>query len=168
MIYKILTKLKWKDQETNSKFEFTRMFASFFIALSGLLLYLDKVLFFYEIEGHSHGFTDYPTFIWVLMQSLAPIIMILAFYFKPYFTSFLIPVYCYTIQIIWIFEPNMKIDHPLLHVYAVGSCLSFLLLMFVIKKISSWRMYQTTLKKEFQQETQEILHILKAKTISEN
>ncbi len=166
MKFKILTERLLKKPEIN---ENKRVFGSILIALSGLLLYLDKVLLFLNIEGtNDYGFANFDTFIWVLMQSVSPLIMIFGFQLKPYFTSFLVPIYCYTIHIIWVFQPQMKIDNVLLHVYALGSCILFILLLFLIQKISLWRKQQDTLKNEFQQETKEILNILKSKTLSES
>ncbi|WP_298474811.1 hypothetical protein [uncultured Maribacter sp.] len=159
---------EFRDLGLKNRLENRRVLASIFVALSGLLLYLDKVFLLLNIEGsNTFGFSNYSNFIWSLMQSIGPIIMILAFKFKPYYTSFLIPVYCYSIQIVWVFQPTMFFD-LYLHLYAIGSCFSFLLLMYLIKKIGLWHNHQTALKEEFQQETQEILHILKAKTVSEN
>ncbi|WP_298485172.1 hypothetical protein [uncultured Maribacter sp.] len=164
---RVLTGERWK--ELGTKEVTNRVIGSLFIALSGLLLYLDKVLLFLEIEGdNTYGFSDYHTFIWVFMQSLVPLIMIIGFHLKPYSSSYLIPIYCYTIQIIWVFRPDMKIDNVLLHVFAIGSCILFIVLTMLIKNIFKWRKCQVQLKEEFQHETQEILHILKAKTISEN
>ena len=160
---------EFKGQELKVKLEFLRIFASILISLSGLLLYLDKVLSFLDIVGSdTHGFSNYSNFIWAFTQSIAPVIMIMAFQLKPYILSFLIPIYCYTIQIIWVFDPSMYFDDILLHIYAVGSCSIFVLLFFFIKNISNWRNRQQELKEEFQQETEEILHILKAKTLSKN
>lgn len=158
----------FRDQVRKDDFEYSRILASIFIALSGLLLYLDKVFLLLNIEGaNTFGFSNYSNFIWSLMQSIGPLIMIFTFRFRPYVTSFVIPIYCYTIQIVWVFQPTMFFD-LYLHLYSIGTSLCFLLLMYVIKNISLWRNNQAVLKEEFHQETQEILHILKSKTLSEN
>ncbi|WP_298505344.1 hypothetical protein [uncultured Maribacter sp.] len=160
---------EFKGLGLKNRLENRRVLASIFVALSGLLLYLDKVFLLLNIEGsNTFGFSNYSNFIWAFTQSIAPVIMIIGFQFKPYLLSFLIPIYCYAVQIVWIFQPQFYFDEIYLQIYAIGSCLSFLLLMYLIKKIALWHNHQTTLKKEFQQEAQEILHILKAKTVSEN
>ncbi len=146
-----------------------RVLGSILIALSGLLLYLDKVLLFLKIEGgNDYGFYDYYTFVWTLMQSVVPVIIILGVAFRPYLSSFLVPIYSYTVQITWIFQPEIRFDNVLLHLYAIGSCSLFLILTLLINKISIWHKKQEILKDEFQQETKEILNILKSKTLSES
>ncbi len=156
-----------KDQEPRT--ETPRIIASILIALSGLLLYLDKVFIFIGFEGHStYGFSNYSNFVWNLTQSIAPLLMIIAFRFRPYYLSFLIPIYCYAIQIAWIYQPDLYMDDIQIHLYAIGTCSFFILLLLLINKISLWRKQQEMLKNEFQQETKEILNILKSKTLSES
>ncbi len=146
----------------------SRFFASLLVALSGLLLYLDKVIVFFDVTGgNSYGFADFETFIWVFTQSAAPVLMIIAYPFKPYISSFVIPVYCYAIQIIWIFQPQFTFDHLYLQLYAIGSCLLFIILLIFIKFIGRWNRKRNDLKLEFQKEKEQIVTILKSKTLSE-
>ncbi len=149
--------------------ETKRFIGSIIIALSGLLLYLDKVLLLINFEGNqAFGFPDYTTFVWTFAQSIAPIIIILGGLFKPYIISYLIPIYCYSVQIAWILNPNIRLDNSYLHAYALGTCVGISILVLLVKKISLWRKQQEMLKDEFQQETKEILNILKSKTLSES
>lgn len=162
-----LTKETSKGQVTRAAIK--RALGSLLIALSGLLLYLDKVFSLLEIgEGlNSFGFSNYPTFIWVFTQSAAPMLMIIGVLLRPYIISFLIPVYCYTIQIVWVFQPNLYIDNVYLHLYAIGSCILFLGLMYLIKSISKWEKERQELKEEFKKEKSEIIQILRSKAQSE-
>ena len=157
----------FKKQKLSSEENF-RIFGSLIIALSGFLLFLDKILSNLGIDkDYNYGFYDYYTFVWTLMQSIVPILIIFGAYFRPYLMSFLIPIYAYAIQIIWIFQPNIQTDNGYLHVYAIGTCSFFILLIYLIEKISHWRSDKIKLKKEFQQEAKEILDILKSKNIPE-
>ncbi len=146
-----------------------RSLGSFLIALSGLLLYLDKVIDLIGVgeEMNTFGFSNFPTFIWVFTQSAAPMLMIFGILLRPYISSFLIPVYCYTIQLVWVFQPNLYIDNVYLHLYAIGSCLLFIGLLVLIKMIAGWERKRNKLKAEFEKEKEQIVNILKSKTLSE-
>lgn len=114
-----------------------KIIGSIFVAATGILLFLDKVLMFAGIEGsNTFGFSNYPNFIWALNQSIAPIVLAFGLLLRPYFLSVLIPVYCYSIQLIWIFQPKYYYDNEFLHFYATGSCIMFVLLFILIKKVA--------------------------------
>tara|TARA_R100001369_G_scaffold47280_2_gene73677 strand:- start:1709 stop:2095 length:387 start_codon:yes stop_codon:yes gene_type:complete len=83
-----------------------------------MILFLDKV-FYFELSN-THGFADSQTYIWVLTQSLSPLLIVVGSIFKPYKSAYLIPVYFYTIQLYWVFDTSLKIDDALLHLYALG------------------------------------------------
>jgi len=100
-----------------------RIIASLIIALSGFILFTDKV-FYFELNN-TYGFKSSQAFIWVLTQTLSPLILVLGAVFKPYKISFLIPVYFYSIQLYWVFRPDIQFDDSLLQVYAIGCCLGF-------------------------------------------
>lgn len=96
---------------------------SFLVALSGVILYLDKVIVFH-VEGN-FGFRTPEAFLWVFFQSISPLILMLGFLFKPYKLFLLIPCYCYTVQLSWIFNPDLQDDDFLLNHYAWGSVIIF-------------------------------------------
>lgn len=108
----------------------TRAIASFLIILSGLQLFTDKIIT-YEFQN-LYGFADSQTFLWVASQTIGPIIFCIAAMFKPYKISYSIPIYFYTIQLYWIFDPSLKMDDLLLHVYAAGAVLLFLVIVRMI------------------------------------
>ncbi|OEK08088.1 hypothetical protein A8C32_14730 [Flavivirga aquatica] len=131
----------FNDQElkgsNSTKKSNIRIIGSIVVGLSGVLLFLDKILSLTGIEGsNTFGFSNYSNFIWVLTQGIAPIILALGILLRPYFLSVLIPVYCYSIQIIWIFQPQYYYDNEYLHFYAIGSCFIFVLLFLFINKVS--------------------------------
>ena len=141
MLTEVFNVLEHKEEIGNHKTNILpKILGSIFVAATGVLLFLDKVLLFAGIEGsNTFGFSNYTNFIWALTQSIAPIIFALGLLLKPYFLSILIPIYCYSIQIIWIFQPeeDYYYDNEFLHLYALGSCAIFVLLFILIKKITN-------------------------------
>jgi len=135
-IFKVLIKTfndQGRKETTQMTAQAVRIFGSILITISGVLLFLDKILKVIGIEGsNTFGFSNYSNFIWVFTQSIAPIFMIIGFLLRPYFLSILIPLYCYTIQIIWVFH-IYHFDDIFLQTYAIGTCILFLILFFFIK-----------------------------------
>ncbi|MFD0862513.1 hypothetical protein ACFQ1M_09870 [Sungkyunkwania multivorans] len=111
--------------------EATSAFASLIIALSGAILFLDKV-FYFEFDNN-FGFKDTQTFIWVFTQSVSPMLLTLGALLRAHKLSYCIPVYFYAIQMIWVFDPTIKLDDALLHVYAIGCVFIFFCLMIFIQ-----------------------------------
>jgi cytochrome c biogenesis protein CcdA len=104
--------------------------ASLFVALSGLILFTDKVI---NLElTNNFGFKDSQTFIWAFTQTISPMILALGAAFRPYRLSYAIPVYFYFIQLYWVF--NTQIDDTLLHIYALGCSLGFILLILLVDR----------------------------------
>ena len=149
---------KSKDQETKVG---VRIIGSIIIALSGLILFSDKVLSF-ELNNN-YGFSDTQTFLWVLSQSLSPFLLILATVFKPYKTSYLIPIYIYSIQIFWVFKPEIKFDDALLQTYAVGALVFYILLIYFIARINELKSKKEKEQLLFNKEVLETLELLKEK-----
>ena len=140
-----------------------RIVGSIIVALSGLMLFSDKVL---TIElTNNFGFKNTSTFLWVLTQSLSPFLLVLASVFKPYRISYTIPVYFYTIQLYWVFDPSLKMDDALLHLYAFGSVLGFLLLSYVIIRINDLKTRKQLMDEEFKKETKEVIKLLKSEIL---
>lgn len=106
------------------------------IMLAGIMPFFEQILEALNIESSmTFGFTNFSNFIWAFSQCLSPILLIIGFLLRPYFISFLLPVYCYSIQMLWIFNTNMYLDDPLLHLYAIGSCAIFIFIAFIILKL---------------------------------
>lgn len=140
----------------------TKTLGSIIITLSAILLYSDKILAVLGIEGsNTFGFHNFSNFIWAFTQSIAPVLMIIGFLLKPYFLSLLIPVYCYAIQVIWVFDSSMNYDNPLLHAYAIGSCILFLILAIFINKYSIYKNQKDIDDKRFVEETNKTIDMLK-------
>jgi len=124
-----------KAGETKPTF-FTHVITTILIILSGILLYLDKGFKYLGIHSnYTAGYEKFTDFIWVFMQSIAPLVVLLVLYFyikRNKWVVFL-PVYCYGLQIIWIFSPQYS-DDFLGYFYALGVCLAFFLSILILKK----------------------------------
>ena len=132
--YTPLTKIL-KDQEPNTGVN--RIFATILVALSGILLILDKVFSLLGIEGsNTFGYSSYANFIWTLTQSIAPllIIIVILLKLKPYLLACAIPVYCYLLQLVWVFS-SLHSDDPLIYIYALGVFFLFCTLFVIIKLV---------------------------------
>ena len=112
-----------------------RAFASLLIILSGIAPISDKVITF-EL-ANNFGFSDTSTFVWTTSQTLAPILMALGAFLKPYRISYLVPIYLFTVQFIWIFGTSYEFDDALLHFYAIGIVICFLILVITINSLFS-------------------------------
>ena len=134
-IWKKLKQTKFDDQVLKATI---RTFASVMVALSGLILFADKI-FPYQLSNN-YGFADTQTFIWVLCQTLAPLLLIIGLVFRPYFISIIIPVYIYFIQLYWVFSPGVRFDDALLQVYAIGTVAGFVTLIVAI----NWYFHHAT------------------------
>jgi len=143
----LLTREKWNDQDDKDKVvnhspwikeklndlvtkAGIRIAASLLVALSGLVLFTDKVTTFGITS--SFGFQDTQTFIWALSQSFSPLILILGSCLRPYRIAYTIPGYIYFIQIYWVFHPDIRFDDVFLQVYAIGFVSAFTTLVIVI------------------------------------
>lgn len=126
-IWEKLTKTKYNDQVLKVAI---RSFASFLVALSGLILFTDKIFSFELAE--TYGFADTQTFLWVFNQSISPLFIILGLIFRPYKIAIVIPVYMYFIQLYWVFNPAVRFDDVLLQTYALGAVAGFIALVVAI------------------------------------
>lgn len=149
------------DQETK---EVIRIIGSFIVALSGLILFSDKVLTI-QLENN-YGFSKTSTFIWILSQSLSPFLLALSILFKPYKTAFVIPIYFYSIQLYWVFNPKIQLDNYLLQTYAIGVSIGFLLLGIMINKINKLKNKRELENELFKKEAKEVIQLLRNQKIS--
>lgn len=109
-----------------------RIIASIIVILAGVLTITDKIYTFHFTNNY--GFYDSQTLVWTFTQMIAPIILILGFTLNPFKISFTVPVYLYSVQIYFIFS-SLTSDKGLVHLYAIGSVLLFIVCMIVFNFI---------------------------------
>ncbi|CAA0230362.1 hypothetical protein [Tenacibaculum maritimum] len=141
-----------------------RIFGSVLVALSGIILFADKVTNFHFTNNY--GFSDTQTFIWVFSQSISPLIITIANFFKPFKTAYLAPVYFYTIQVYWVFNPSVKFDDYFLQTYAIGVVLSMFLLGYIIRKINKIKSRKSKHQEEVLREIKNTISVLKKEVIT--
>jgi hypothetical protein len=102
------------------------MLGNFLIALSGFVLYSDKAMSFLAIEfaipeKWAAANMDFETFVWFLSQTFSPILWALGtFIYRKTFMHF-VPLYCYMLQLHFIFRDYLIIDNTYFNYYVVGT-----------------------------------------------
>lgn len=119
------------------------VFSSGIIALSGLILYSDKVLASINIQfGIPAKFKDtgmdFQTYVWLLSQTISPLLIILGSIMRPFFLSYIIPIYCYCLQLYFIFFDYKLIDDDYIDEYALGTSILVFLVFYSIRKIDRY------------------------------
>lgn len=148
-----------ETEETNLKPDYPELelliredysyFASLLVALSGFVLYSDKALVYlnwlFEVpDKFTFSGVNFQTYVWLLSQTISPLLLVIGSFFRPFRIAYVIPVYCYMLQLFFIFLDYQLIDDEYLQLYVVGSTLLFIGLLFTILHLK--RLY---LKSEF-------------------
>ncbi len=147
--------MKWKpmawisqtleDQETTTKKnKLSMLFGTLLIALSGIILYLDKILDYIGYEGTIES--DYYSFnalVWTMSQSISPVLIIIGAQFKPLKVSYIIPLYCYSLQIFYVFFDLRIVEKAYTPYYAIGTAILLSCLIFLLQRLFQ---YLNTLK----------------------
>lgn len=139
---RIEEKIRKRDPINLTK-EFMSGFGTLLIILSGLILYSDKVLASINIQfGIPAKFKDagldFQTYIWLLSQTISPLLIILGSILRPYFLSYIIPIYCYCLQLYFIFFDYKIIDDSYLNEYAIGTSVLLFLIFYMFRKIDRY------------------------------
>ncbi|MEO0900789.1 MAG: hypothetical protein AAFY00_01815 [Bacteroidota bacterium] len=75
------------------------------VLLSGILVYADKVAEYFDIQIQ-YEFKYYlglDVFLWTISQTLVVLLLISAFFFKPYKWSLLVPLFTFSVQLSYVF-----------------------------------------------------------------
>ena len=131
-----------KETNNNSSDSFfivsTKLLGSFLIILSGIILYLDKIMLFFNYkfiipEKFIVAGMNFQTFIWLISQTISPILLIIGAQIKSYHISYIVPLYCYTLQLFFIFKDYKIIDDTYLYIYAIGSTFLVIIVIKIIQ-----------------------------------
>lgn len=130
----------------------TRRLGNVLVALSGLILYLDKALGFFSIEfSIPQKFVeidwDFNTFIWFMCQTFSPLLLCLGALFKAHKFYYTIPLYFYSLQLYYVLFDFKIIDDGYYIIYAFASTLLVLLVVFAVNKFSQYKL-QKSIQKE--------------------
>lgn len=85
------------------------------VALSGMILYLDKAFGYFGINfpipsRFEELEWDFSTFVWFMSQTLSPLLLIAGGYFKAHKLSYYIPLYFYILQLYYVMFDFKIID----------------------------------------------------------
>ena len=112
----------------------SRIIASLLILFSSILLILDKLI---VVEfTNNYGLADSATLLWVVTQSIAPILICFASAFKPFRIAYIVPIYLYTLQLFWMFSSSdpKSDDRDFMYIYCLGSVVLFVLIIILFNK----------------------------------
>ncbi|AYN67548.1 hypothetical protein D1013_09320 [Euzebyella marina] len=110
------------------------------VALSGLVLYLDKVFLHFDIQfGMLQKFEaigmDFSFYIWLISQTISPLLLLTALAIRWFNIILIIPFYCYFLQLYFVFKDHRIVDDNYLEWYAIGSSLLSLLVIWYFRKL---------------------------------
>ncbi len=111
----------------------SRVLGSFFILLCSISVTFEKLFDFYF--DNCYGFQEEDTLVWMVSQTLTPIILVITRPLKPFAICYLFIIYFFSIQLYWIFDPNIPIYLYKVQLYAAGSVAIFILSTYLISKI---------------------------------
>ena len=137
----VLTNLRSEDKGTTTKKRnrIQTFFGTFLIALSGCILYLDKV---FDYIGYEQTIdSDYYSFsalVWTMCQSISPILIIIGANFKPLRISYVIPLYCYSLQIFYVFFDLRIVEKHYTPYYAIGTAILLCVLIVLLKLLFNY------------------------------
>lgn len=134
-----------------------RFLASVLIALSGFLLYADKALVFFDfsfdIPQRFAGLgMEFETFVWIWCQTLSPILIIMGSVLRPYIYSYLVPIFCYILQIFFLFYGEGARDYSYIGLYTLGSSLLVFAAVVGVKSLFDYQ-----IRKEIKKMRKELL-----------
>lgn len=140
---------------TRRKRTVERAFGTFLVLLSCPLIYMDKIAEFLEIQV-DYEFQYYfglDTFLWTIGQTLVVLVLLSAFYFRPYKWALLPPLFVFSVQISYVFKDEYWIQEEYFLMYSIIFLVSILVLI-CFTKFTLARLRRFLSKK---QENQDIL-----------
>lgn len=150
----ILKDLDAQIVNDNSKL---RLLASIVVALSGFVLYADKAYFLFGLsfelpEQYTRFNRDVETVIWMLAQTISPLLIIIGSIIRPYIYVYLIPIFCYMLQIFFLFIDENARDYSYIGLYTLGSSLLVFAAVVGVKSLFDYQ-----IRKEIKKMRKELL-----------
>lgn len=122
----------------------TRTVASLGLSLSGLLLFFDKAIIYFEIDfpiPKKYSDIAYPfdVFLWLTQLVVTPILIMFWTYFRPYLYAYLLPLFCYVTQVHFILIGTEMSDDNYSGWYRIGVTLVLFVLMLLGRNLQQRR-----------------------------
>lgn len=96
---------------------------------------------------------DQETFIWFVSQSLTPILLIIASWLKANKWFYIIPLYCYVLQLHFNLLDYKIIDRDYLYYYVIGTTILTVVVVNRVKFLAA-----KNIKKQIQQEKERLIN----------
>ena len=111
-------------------------FGTILMILSGLILYLDKILNYFNITVNYEFkyYYDFESAVWHLSQTLAPLLIIGSLFFKPKKWSYGSPLAAFSIQLMFVLRDEHIIERDYFWAYTVAFIAFFFLMIFFTHK----------------------------------
>ena len=144
-----------------------KIVGSLIVLMSALLLVADKLVKFIPLKiDNIRGYYSLEDYIWVLMQSIAPLLILVAVQFRPYRVSYLLPTYAYCLQLSWTLSENGS-DNYLSYFYSIGICALVLIVFYTLNRALVRFTQKQRDDEAFIRESKEVLEILKNRVLEE-
>ncbi|MCL6275095.1 hypothetical protein M3P19_13835 [Muricauda sp. 2012CJ35-5] len=99
----------------------TRAFGTFLVLLSGILIYTDKFVEYFDIQVayQFEYYTSLDVFLWTICQTLTILILATAFFFNPYKWSLSVPIIIFSLQLSYVFRDEKWIQEQYYLLYSL-------------------------------------------------
>lgn len=134
------TKAKSKDlgkDKSNIDFIKSSFLGTFLVILSGVIIYTDKIIVFFDWNFNMpsrYDEYDFETFIWSVSVTVSPLLLVLAAHIKTFKMAYIVPLYSYTLQFWFIvFDLNI-VDKEYTWWYALATSLLIVVVFYLYKR----------------------------------
>ncbi len=131
-IRQILTKSR--DREAEAK----TVTGTIIIILSGLVLYADKIIDYWNL-GIDYEFQYYgnlEVFVWTMGNTLSPILLVLGYWLKPHKWALAAPLTAYCVQLSYVFRDEKWIQRDYFWHHTVAFVIAFFLLALLLRDLA--------------------------------
>ncbi len=111
---------------------------SLLVILSGVILYADYLisLFGITIDYEFKYYSSLETAVWLLSNTISPLLIVLAIPFKPRTWSYVLPVTAFTIQGMFILNDEMLADKSYFWLYTIILVVALSVSLFFLKRLA--------------------------------
>ncbi|MEM6866181.1 MAG: hypothetical protein AAF575_13390 [Bacteroidota bacterium] len=112
-----------------------RSFGTFLVLFSGLVMYLDKAIEYYNVQVNYEFkyYVDLDVFLWSIGQTIAILLVSLGCFFKPYRWALLSPIIVFSMQFTYVLRDEEWIQGEFYILYTGIFIMTLFTLIFFIK-----------------------------------
>jgi hypothetical protein len=121
----------------------TQWVGSFFVLISGLILYVDKLIGYFDVsftipDTFAHTGWDIITFVWYISQTISPILLIIGVLLKAHKLCYLSPLYFYILQFYLVLSDFKIVDDKSFIIPSILTTFLTLAIIFLFKTASKF------------------------------